>query len=243
MAKKQQRFNIKNTTPHTLPMARLAEYLRKLSTVLGNEDHVHFLRMDEGSASAVIEVDEEIEPVVVSRTKSAAIGEGPKEAVQAYGSLRESLEEDGLTADLQQDTGEVITKFVTPRQTEQEAFGPLWQEGTLDGLLTRIEGVDETIHVTLLSEGYRRVAETNRDIGVQLGPRFYRTIRVFGKGKWYRNVEGKWELQKFVIRGIEDLEDTSLPEIVARLRAIPDNDLKTLEDPIGEMLRIRRGEE
>jgi hypothetical protein len=242
MAKREIRFNIKGTTPDTLPMAHLAEYLKRLATVIGNEDHVHFLRVDEGSASNLIVVDEEIQPEIVLRTKNAASGKGPKEAVEGFASLRELLEEDGLTADLEEDSGDVITQFV-PRIEAGETFGPFWQEGSLDGILTRIEGVDETIHVTLVYEGSRYVCETNRDIGKGLGPRFLSTIRVFGKGKWYRSVEGKWELQKFIIRSVEDLEDTSLLDIVARLRAIPDNDLKTLEDPIGEILRIRRNEE
>jgi hypothetical protein len=95
----------------------------------------------------------------------------------------------------------------------------------------------------LFFEGSRYVCETSREVGKELGSRFLAMIRVFGKGKWYRNEEGNWEMQKFIIRSVEGLEDTSLLDIVARLRNIPDNDLKTLEDPIGEMLRIRRSEE
>ncbi|HEV2388346.1 MAG TPA: hypothetical protein VGS20_13950 [Candidatus Acidoferrales bacterium] len=243
MARKELRFNIKDATPHTLPMARLAEYLKKLATVLGSEDRVHFLRMEEGSAPALIEIDEEIQPVVVSRTKNAERGQGPREAVEAYESLRDALREDGHTADLESEEGEVVTEFLPPAVVRTETFGPFWQEGTLDGLLTRIEGVDQTIHVTLIFEGARCIAETNREIGMQLGPRFYKLIRAFGKGKWFRNTEGKWELRKFIIRGFEEVDDVSLPDIVARLRAIPDNDLAKLDDPIGEMLKIRRGEE
>jgi hypothetical protein len=242
MPRKELRFNIKNATPHTLPMVRLAEYLRKLSTVLGNEDRVHFLRMEEGSAPALIEIDAEIEPLIISRTKEAAIGQGPKEAVQAFSSLRDALEQDGLIADLEQEEGEVIADFVSPPKDEGEAFGPVWQDGSVDGLLTRIEGIDETIHATLVFEGSRYKAECNRDIGVQLGPRFYKMLRVFGRGKWWRTAAGRWELEKITIQSFQDVEDVSLLDTVAKLRAIPDNELNKLEDPIGEMLKIRRGE-
>ncbi len=47
----------------------------------------------------------------------------------------------------------------------------------------------------------------------------------------------------FNIDRFEDLDTASLPELVARLRAIPDNALMSLEDPIGDILKIRRGEE
>jgi hypothetical protein len=38
MPKKELHFSIEGTTPHTFPMARLADYLRELATLLGNED-------------------------------------------------------------------------------------------------------------------------------------------------------------------------------------------------------------
>ena len=39
MPKKELHFSIEGTTPHTFPMARLADYLRELATLLGNEDN------------------------------------------------------------------------------------------------------------------------------------------------------------------------------------------------------------
>jgi hypothetical protein len=240
---KELRFNIKNTTPKTLPMARLADYLKKLATVLGSEDHAHFIKMEPGSARALIEVDEEAEPIIISRAKNAAIGQGPKEAVQSFISLRDDLEQDGLVAELEQDQGEVIAKFVSPVQPEnEEVFGPVWQDGSVDGLVTRIEGEDQTIHATLIFEGSRYLIECNREVGMQLGPFFQRMVRVFGKQKMWRTARGKWEMEKIVAQSAEGIEDTSLLDTVARLRAIPDNDLNTLKDPIGEMLKIRRGE-
>src|SRR5437879_5629137 len=83
MANKEFHFTIRESTPHTLPMARLAEYLRQLAKVFGNEESVHFLRVEEGSADCAIEVDEEKEPAIVDRVRAASVGEGPKEAVDA----------------------------------------------------------------------------------------------------------------------------------------------------------------
>jgi len=241
MSKKVLRFTIPEATPYTLPMARLAEYLRKLAVVFGHEDEVHFLRMEEGSASAIAEIDSEIEPLVVDRTRKASVGEGPNEAVYSYESVKEMLEEDGYTGRVTRD-GDVIAQFVPYISEEQEVIGPVWQEGTLDGLLVRIEGVDETIHVTLISDRRRYPGETNRELGMKLGPLFYHTVRIVGRGKWWRNKQGEWGLEKFVFQSVEPIEDVSLPETVARLRAIPQNDLQKLDDPIAEMLKIRHGE-
>ena len=49
-------------TPETMPMARLAEYIRELSTLLGNQDKVHFDRLEEGSTVPIIRVDHEAFP-------------------------------------------------------------------------------------------------------------------------------------------------------------------------------------
>lgn len=238
MAKKELIFNIPEATPHTLPMARLADYLKKLSTIFGNDDRVHFLRVDPGSALNVIEVDEEIEPAVIERTKSAAIGAGTKETVQAFQSLSESLEQDGFTAELENDTGDVIAHFAHALEVG-ETFGPFWQAGEVDGLLTRIEGIDESVHLTLWSDGVRYNCVTTQEKGK--GLRYLDAIRAVGRGQWYRNEKGKWELKKFIVSDIEPLEDDTLLEVVARLRAIPGNPLESLKDPIGEMLKLRHG--
>jgi hypothetical protein len=59
-------------------MARLADHLRELATLLGNEDNVYFLRVDDGSANCAIEIDAEIEPIVSERVRQAQNGLGPK---------------------------------------------------------------------------------------------------------------------------------------------------------------------
>ena len=46
----------------------------------------------------------------------------------------------------------------------------------------------------------------------------------------------------FDIYSVEGLEQSTLSEAVARLRAIPDNELYSLKDPIAEMQKIRSGE-
>jgi hypothetical protein len=71
MPKKELHFSIEGTTPHTFPMARLAEYLRELAKLLGSEDCFHFLRVDEGSANCAMEIDSEQEHSVAERVRQA----------------------------------------------------------------------------------------------------------------------------------------------------------------------------
>jgi len=243
MAKKEIRFHIEGTTPHTLPMARLAEYLAELSVLFGNKQHVHFLRVETGSMPCVIEVDQEYEEKVFTRVKRAALKRGPKDAVRANSSLRAMLKKDGLWAELQQDNGNVVASYPLITENKQETFGPFWQDGSLDGFVVRLGGIDETLPVHLLYEGRQYICNASREIVRELGPRIWgEPVRVHGRGKWYRNEQGIWEMLFFDIHSWENLKATTLSDAIAHLRAIPNNELLSLRDPLAEMRKIRSGD-
>ncbi|MGC2529944.1 MAG: hypothetical protein WA639_19525 [Candidatus Acidiferrum sp.] len=244
MAKKELNFNIDGTSPHILPMARLAEYLRELAAVLGSQEGVHFLRVGEGSAACTMEVDEDEEAAIIARVQGVTGRHAPKEAIKAYESLRALLQKDEVSAELELDSGEVILDFSLPSDKQEETFGPFWQDGALDGILVKIGGLDETIPVHLINEGSHYICNATKEVARQLAHRLYGSpIRVHGRGKWYRNAAGQWEMRWFNIDRFEDLDSASLPELVARLRAIPDNPLMFLKDPIAEILKVRHGDE
>lgn len=242
MPKKELHFSIEGTTPHTFPMARLADYLRELATLLGSEDNVHFLRVDDGSANCAMEIDAVIEPSISERVRQAQRGIGSKEAVKAFKAIRLYLDEDDTSAFMEWDKGEVLIEFPRKSHGAEETFGPFWEDGSLDGMLIKIGGMDETVPVHLLYEGAHHACNTTRDLAKKLAPYIFgKTIRVHGRGKWYRNSEGKWELRWFDIRDFEELDDASLLDVVGRLRAIPHNDLMKSKDPLGDIIKLRNG--
>src|ERR1700740_2307709 len=55
--RKELRFHIHEYTPHTLPMERLAEYLKNLAVLLGGTQEVHFVRLEAGSVSCALETE------------------------------------------------------------------------------------------------------------------------------------------------------------------------------------------
>ena len=243
VAKKELRFHIEGTTPHAIPMARLAEYLRELSILFGNKHHVHFLRVETGSLPCVIEVDQEYEDRIFRRVKGATLKRGPKDAVKANSSLRAMLKADRFWAELKQENGNVVVSYPLIKDKKQETFGPFWQPGSLDGMVVRLGGIDETLPVHLVYEGRQYICNASREIVRQLGPYIWGSpIRAHGRGKWYRNEQGIWEMLFFDIESIEALDSTTLSDAVSRLRAIPNNELHSLKDPISEMEKVRRGE-
>ncbi len=242
MPTKELHFSIEGTTPHTLPMARLAEYLKELSRLLGSEKRVHFLRVDEGSANCAMEVDADEEGVITERVVLAKQGGGSKEAVHACRRLQSLLDEDDNSAVMEWQKGAVIIEFPGKSREKEESYGPFTVEGSLMGILVNLGGVDETVPVHLVYQGRRYNCNATRDMARRL--RNYlleKPIRVFGRGKWYRNAQGQWEMHWFDISDFEEVDDATLWDAVGQLRAIPDNDLAKSDDPLGDMLKLRHG--
>jgi hypothetical protein len=242
MPKKELHFTIEGVTPHTLPMARLSEYLKELSKLLGSEDKVHFLRVDEGSADCAMEIDTEEENAISERVRRAKNGDGPKEAVKAFTAIQFYLDEDDNSAVMEWEKGEVLIEFPGKSRKGHETFGPFSEDGSLDGMLVKIGGMDETVPVHLVYQGVHHTCNTTRELARKLAPYLFgKPIRVHGRGKWYRNADGNWEMHWFDIHDFEELSDDSLLDVVGKLRSVPNNDLMKSKDPVGDMLKIRHG--
>jgi hypothetical protein len=216
-------------------MNRLLDYLQKLGLMCGDREHIHLVDVTEGSLTPVIGVEEEEYEKVKSSIRDAA-----SNRTKPFEDLMELLQKNGHRAELFGEGSEELIQDYSP--VEQQTFGPFWQQGILYGYLTRLEGRDRTDHATLVYDGGQCICEMTQTIARDLAPHYRSTVRIYGQGRWYRNADGKWELLRFVADRFESLDDTTLFEVVKKLRAVPNNGLVKLDDPIGEMQRIRDGE-
>jgi len=64
-------------TPGTLPMSRLADYLKQFALMVGSEDNVHFAKVGEGSAKLLAYIEPQSVPSVKARVQSIADGTAP----------------------------------------------------------------------------------------------------------------------------------------------------------------------
>jgi hypothetical protein len=234
-------FTINETTPHELSMTRLLEYLTQLATMLGNREDVHFQKVEEGSLENIIEVEEESEPLIAHRVQLLVAGEGTVEGKQAFKRLRDFLDQDNYTAELTNEEGGTITEFFPPKK-DHSVYGPIFQEEAIDGFLINVGGKDATVPVLILVEGKKLSCNADIDTARAMGHLLQKPIRLHGRSTWFRNKFGKWDLEWFDISRFEELRDDTVLNAVARLRAIPDNDLKSLDDPLEAMRKIRHGE-
>lgn len=220
-------------------MARLAEYMARLADMFGEPASVHFERLEAGSTVLVSKIEREAAPKVRQRVISVRRREGPSEGMRAYKAINRLLREDngvGLLKEKQR--GATIIRFPGREETE-ETFPAVRQYGSIDGVLVRIGGKDQTVHVTLESENEQIVGcFTNRQIGKDLGHRLFEPVRLFGRGRWSRDNEGRWTLLDFKIEGFDPLNDMPLSDALTRLRSIK---IEWGPDALEELKIIRHG--
>lgn len=236
------RFRIDVYTLDTLPMARLAEYMTDLATILGEKKSVHFVRLEAGSATLVQRIDDPAIPKVRQRVIQVQSGEAPPEAMAAYRSVNRRLKQDDAVGELIEETGAKIISFPGREQAETATFGAFNQSGVLDGVVILIGGTRDPVPVHLEAASVRYNCHANRDLAKALGHYLFGPeIRASGQGRWLRDENGEWVLERFTISSFEVLREEPLSAVVARLRDVPGSEWTELDDPWGELDRIRNG--
>jgi hypothetical protein len=230
-------FKIEGFTPETLPMSRLAVYLTDLAALIGHETKVHFLKVAKGSADLVHVVEEEQQAEVIYRLHMVKQGLGPVDAQVAFRNLNNKLSEDGKTAKMTRGRGKLLA--FPGVQALPPTYGPVYMQGHLDGKLIRVGGKDGTKPIHIMNEDAYYICNANAEIARRLAPAYERFIRVYGNGRWFRQSDGKWILDHFTIKDFEFLDSDPLLAVVEQLRAIPDNEWRTVKDPLRELASIR----
>jgi hypothetical protein len=239
------RFEIKAYTPETIPLERLAFYLERIATLLGESKNVHLLRIEGGSTVPVFRIDWESVPKVKKRVNDVRNNEGPAEARNAKIAIERALAEDNAPyGELIDHHGGRVIHFPGRDKFRETEYGPFNQAGTLDGVPIVVGGENDPVPVHLQDRGgviYNCLAE--RALAKRIGLHLFTTpLRVDGVGRWYRSSEGVWSLRRFLIRDYRELKAESLHDATARLRAI-DAAWKKHPDPVSELVALRGTEE
>ncbi len=218
----QYRFRIDAFSPETIPMKRLAQYMAELADLLGERTAVHFQKLTKGSTILNARIDREAVPKVRDRVSLVRSGDAPAESMRAYNALNTLLRDDNAVGILRDAAPRGIIVRFPGREVAEEKFASVRQHGSIDGIVTGIRGKDDTIHITINSEGQQvSGCETTRAIAKQLGAKLFEPVRLFGRGRWSRDADGAWTLITFKIESFDALQDIPLPNALAELRDIP----------------------
>jgi hypothetical protein len=238
----EYRFKIDVFSVESIPMARLAQYMWELSKLLGEPERVHFARLEEGSTILISRIEEPAYPKVTERVASVRRGEGPKDAMDAYRSIDTMLAKDNAIGALTPAGigGEVIP-FPGRTRPKPTRYGPFRERGSIDGVLIRIGGQGDRIPLQLQDGDAVIACHTSLDTSKRMA-QYYResTLRAFGEGRWVREENGSWELLDFFIEDFEVLDDAPLADVIQRLHAVEGSRWGESEDPVSDILELRR---
>jgi len=235
-------FEIKRFTPATLPMRRLVSYLGKLAELFGNDEFVHFSWLVKGSAIPKINVDQPAAPNVMARLASAKHPGGPAELLRAKEELNDMLRNDHTSAILKDPKGAQILVF-PGRNTPPITAALVHENCELRGIVRRVGGKDSTVPVWIEYEpGNYYYCTTTRSLSAEMAHCYDQEVSVRGPAKWRRDEDGQWTLQEFRIEGFDPIgERLGLIEALEAMRSIEGSGWNALDDPLGELKRIRGG--
>lgn len=237
-------FKVDAFTPETLPMARLAAYLAQLASLFGNPERVHFDKLKKGSAIVQTKVETTAVPKIDMRLRQAGALDAPEDVAKTYGTLNKMLREDNASGLLRKPKGATIIRFPGKKAPVAETIRVV-EAGSLEGILIRVGGTDETLPVWLQDiDGSIRYCNTrDKQIARQLAAYYLGpSVRVHGSGRWFRNQDEKWDLEEFTIASFEALSEHKLVETVQTIRQIPGNEWNELDDPIAYLKHMRGNE-
>ena len=241
---REYRFVIDAYSPDTLPMARLAEYMGELARLLGRLDQVHFARLEAGSTVLVQSVEPEAAPDVKERLKALRQDNPPEDAAKAFTALNGYLADDNATGILQEGGGAEVIRFPGRKAPAPSTFGAFNQTGTLDGVLIRIGGRDDTVPAHLRDGDTIHLCNATREMARLLAVHLYGPpLRVNGNGRWERDADGRWVMKRFNITSFDVLDDAPLGEVAQRLRDVEGSGWKEIADPTAELRHLRGLEE
>jgi hypothetical protein len=222
--------------PRTLPMARLAEYVSDLATLLGQEEHVHLIEIRESSTVLVPVVDDIAFQKVNKQVLAIRNGSAPQKAMKVYRAIDDRLAEDSATAVLRAPYGTVV-QFSGKLKPVSEDLGPVLEPGTINGEIIQIGGRDETISVYLRDKQEINICTTTRDKGRSLARLIFQSVRVHGQATWIR-ANNHWKRTHFVIESWTELKEQSLESVIKQLRDVPTPNIDYI-DPFAILAGLR----
>lgn len=235
-------FVIDAFTPDTIPMARLADYMRELADLLGKREALHFERVEAGSLKIRYWTPKEHAEEIAQRPSMLVAGTADETTKAAFNKINDLLEADNAVGNF--NFSAVVLPFPGRERVHAPIYGPIEEDFSVEGQLVRIGGKDKTIHA-LLQDGQQFVTcEMTRGLAMDMchflfGP----TIRVTGQARFRRDRDGAWEQLSFKAAHFEELDDAPLSEVVQRWRSIKGNDWKGVPDPLSILAEIAAEEE
>ena len=242
--KERFHFRIDALTPDTIPMVRLAQYLACLSEMYGNQEDLRFKGLVKGSAVLRVETAPDVAVLIRERLLRLNSTDADPALRRSYDSLNSLLAEDNAVATVRQPKGKNLLAFPGRKSVKKPDIITIAQHTTIDAVVVRIGGRDETIPVMVQNQEGQFINCTIRGkaSAKELSAYYLGSpLRISGRGDWVRSECGQWSIERLNIQSFEEIDDAPLLEIFENLRNINGMGWKDVESPIEYWESIRSG--
>lgn len=235
-------LRIKGRNKNRVRMDRLGEYIRDFALLLGTENKPVFKGIKNASVGLMTEIDETRSHYARLRLVKARDFPDSKEG-KVLERIQNALNEDGVKeAEILDSSNNVIYTFHGSPANDDTIYRAT-EQGEVDGVVTGIKGVDDTMHLYLRDHAGRDVTLLLRDETLARDIlKHYRAgiLRFTVDGTWIRGDDG-WlpEASKCIIQSFEVLNDTSLTQIFEQLRIADGNGWTSLPNSMATWADIR----
>lgn len=228
-------LKIRDLTPSTAPMSRVAQYIRELSKLMGSEQSVHLDRIYEASLNLESTVDPQADAKVHSRLNNPG---STAESKKAYDAIHRFLYEDKTSAIVSRDGARVFHLDGTEYLPEENEVYPA-EYCTIRGELILIGGRDNSVPFDLIEQGTGNKIHGNIDksLAKSLAKYLFGLVEVSGVGSWeYNPIKSMWKLTNFDVQEFTAVDVHNEFEAIDTLRASSDpNGI----DPLETLKKIR----
>lgn len=229
--------------PENISLKRLAEYLKELNSLYGEEGAVSFDCVSEGSAMLQAKATEDAYPRVVENVRyvqSASVDTSSKN-YKAYDRILDYMNKDGVKGSIEAADGSKIIDLSERRKKEKPIT--IQKKGSVQGRLYSIGGRDDTVPVKLEGRNNETLhCEADVSTAENLAPLLFKNVRLSGSGTWERQKGGGWKLRKLMITSYQQLDDSPLRDALKEIGSIKGITWYEAEAPYN-WLRDERGYE
>lgn len=229
----QYELHVLGTSKKTLSLDDFADLAKRLADLLGEQEHVHFSALKDGSARILAKVELSARQNVVVQLAKMRRGDAPAKVTK----LNDYLGSKGWRGELKNADGGVLIVFPGTPPKKPEQVQTIYQTDTLIGQVIKIGGRDNTVPMTLKTPdgAFVDVNVKGRDEARKLAKHLFGAdIKVNGNATWIRDEEGQWTCSAMEVLSFEETDSSSLVDLFEVLRRVPGNHWHQLEDPIAE---------
>lgn len=225
-------FRMLKRNPDRVPMDRLGEYLRVFAELLGPENGPIFKGIQKASTGLrALIPDDRIKPAQ-ARLKLVRTQSDSRPARLAA-ELEAMLGADGIKEAQLLDARQQVVLLFHGQAPANEVLVRVWQEGTVDGMVTGLVGADDTMHLHVRALDGHDVKVLVRDevLARDVLKHFRKgLVRVLVRGHWVRGDFG-WhpETNKCVLRSFVVLDQSPLSEVLRDFAAVPNSGWQSVQ--------------